>query len=67
VRPGRNNGQNESSARGYVSGVSIAGINVPHALRPLLANQSVQEKFTVSVSFGQRFEPWIASLEVANR
>ena len=67
VRPAWNNGQNDSSARGYVSGVSIAGINVPHALRPLLANQSGQEKFTAGVSFGQRLEPWIAQLDVTTR
>ncbi len=67
VRPAWNNGQNDSGARGYVGSVSISGINVPHALRPLLANQPGQEKFTVGVSFGKRLEPWIASLEVANR
>jgi len=67
VRPAWNNGQNDSIAGGYVSGVSNAGINVPHALRPLLANQSGQEKFTVGVSFGQRLEPWITQLEVTTR
>ncbi len=67
VRPAWNSGQNDSIAGGYVSGVSIAGINVPHALRPLLASQSGQEKFTAGVSFGQRLEPWITQLEVTTR
>ena len=71
VRPAwnnnRNDNRNDSSARGYVSSVSIAGINVPHALRPLLANQVGQAKFIAGVSFGQRLEPWITQLEVTTR
>ena len=71
VRPAwnnnRNNVRNDSRGRGYVSSVSIAGINVPHALRPLLANQAGQEKFTARVAFGQRLEPWITQLEVTTR
>ena len=71
VRPAWNNNRNDirndSSGRGYVSSVSIAGINVPHALRPLFANQAGQEKFTAGVAFGQRLEPWITQLEVTTR
>ncbi len=71
VRPAwdnnRNNIWNDSRGHGYVSSVSIAGINVPHALRALLANQASQEKFTAGVSFGQRLEPWITQLEVTTR
>ena len=67
VRPMWSNSQDDSRARGVVSGVSIAGINVPHALRPLFANKASQEKFTAGVSFGQRLEPWITQVEVTTR
>ena len=67
VRPVWNSRENESNARGYVSGLGIAGINVPHALRPLFANPSGQTKFTAGVAFGKRLEPWIDRLEVTTR
>lgn len=67
VRPVWNNRPNGKGALGYINGVSIAGINVPHAIRPLLASTSGQEKFTAAVAFGQRLEPWIDRLEVMTR
>jgi len=65
VRPSWSGERNESRARGYVSNVSIAGVNVPHALKPLLADATGQKKFTAGVIFGQRLEPWISRIEVA--
>ena len=67
VRPVWNNRPNDKGALGYISGVSIAGINVPHAIRPLFASASGQEKFTAAVAFGRRLEPWIDRLDVATR
>ena len=67
VRPVWNNRPDDKGALGYINGVSIAGINVPHAIRPLLASTSGQDKFTATVAFGQRLEPWIDRLEVMTR
>lgn len=67
VRPSWAGDGNENLARGYVSNVSIAGINVPHALRPLLSESPAQQKFVAAVTFGQRLEPWITRLEIATR
>lgn len=67
VRPSWNGERSDRPARGYVSNVSITGINVPYALRPLLAESPAQQKFVAGVSFGQRLEPWITQLDVATR
>ena len=67
IRPAGSDRAGERVARGQVSDVRIAGINVPHALRPLLANAAGTQKFTASVVFGQRLEPWIAQLDVTTR
>ena len=67
VRPFWNGERNVSAARGHVSNLSIAGINVPYAYRNLLGATAGQEKFTADVEFGQRLEPWIARLEVVFR
>lgn len=65
VRPSWSGEQTER--HGHVSNISISGINVPHALKPLLAESARQQKFTAGVAFGQRLEPWITQLEVATR
>jgi len=69
IRPWAGNGRGESVARGSISSVSIEAINVPHAFRPLLADQREpgQGRFSASLSFGQRLEPWMTHLEVTPR
>ena len=67
IRPFWSGERNVSAARGHVSNLSIAGINVPYAYRDLLGTTAGQEKFTADVEFGQRLEPWIARLEVLFR
>ena len=67
VRPVWHDARTASAARGHVSNVSIAAINVPYVYRNLFAETSGKEKFTVGVAFGQRLEPWVTQLEVAAR
>lgn len=65
VRPPWEGGRNEANARGYVNAVSIATINVPYEFRELLAGKTGKERFSATVPFGQRMEPWISRLELA--
>ena len=69
IRPWSGNGRGDGVARGSISAVSIEGINVPHAFRPLLTNlrEPGEGRFKASLSFGQRLEPWMTHLEVTTR
>ncbi len=67
VSPFWNSERNSGAARGQVSKVSIAGINVPYAYRNFLGDMTVHKKFTADVAFGQRLEPWIDQIEVVSR
>ena len=67
VRPSWSGERGDGPVRGYVSGIDIAGINVPYALRPLLSESQDPWKFTAGVAFGRRLEPWIAQLRVESR
>jgi hypothetical protein len=44
--------------RGYVSELSVSSLNVPLAMRDVVARDA---KYIVAVPFGRRLEPWIAS------
>jgi hypothetical protein len=55
-------------ARGYVSELSIKQINVPHEFRPVFESLVREQRartlehavrYTVTVTFGKRLEPWI--------
>jgi len=58
-----------SGAAGYISGLSIASINVPFAFRDLFGSaaqvvnvdQRNRPPFEVTVAFGKRLEPWITA------
>lgn len=53
--------------------LSNDSINVPHAWRQQLAERlpdyhdNAREPFTVEISIGQRFEPWISSVGIAEK
>lgn len=66
VRPAWSGERSDSPARGYVTAVSVAEVNVPHALRPLIGEPGAN-KFVADVAFGRRLEPWITQLKVATR
>ena len=48
-------------------------INVPHAWRQLLAERlpehygNADQPFSAEISFGQRFEPWISAVQIADK
>lgn len=52
---------------------SNASINVPHAWRQLLAERlpehygNANAPFTAEISFGQRLEPWISAVQIAEK
>ena len=65
VRPQLVSHEKEDQLRGFISALSIGEINVPVEfqsvlLRPVPENTRV--KFSASVAFGQRLEPWITAL-----
>lgn len=55
---------------GYINGISIAEINVPHEyhaafdirVRPAIGQAAGRRMFEASVAFGRRLEPWLVSI-----
>src|SRR5690606_14127393 len=59
--------------RGQINGLHIASLNVPAAWRPALIEEmprrhdSERLPLRVEVSFGQRLEPWISTLDILQK
>ena len=65
VRPQFVSHEKEDQLRGSISALSISQINVPVEFQPVLLRatpENVSVKFSASVAFGQRLEPWITAL-----
>ena len=60
-------GREGDPVRGYVSSLSVGAINVPHALRALVPANGDRTKFSATVAFGRRLEPWIEQVTVSGR
>ncbi len=65
IRPSMRNGDRQRySLTGHISQIAIAGVNVPHARRPVLETQrnaprreSDPPRYEVQLAIGQRLEP----------
>jgi hypothetical protein len=68
VRPQWYPGEKSQLIGGYISSLSITGINVPQEFRPFLEPPLLQGKeggYAVDVAFGKRLEPWISDVSKA--
>ena len=70
VRPQFVSHEKVEQLRGVISALSIDQINVPVEFQPILLRatpNNVRVKFSATVAFGQRLEPWITALSGEDR